>query len=46
MVAPTLVHQAKQAEQAKRVIGADLAGAFDGKFVGGFSKAGHACQCG
>ena len=35
-MAPTLVYRAKP---AKRVIGADLAGAFDGRFGGGISPA-------
>ena len=36
-VAPKLTHQAKP---TKRVIGEDLAGAFEGKFGGGISPAG------
>ena len=39
-VAPKLAHQVKP---ARRVIGEDLAGAFEGEFGGGISSAGRVC---
>ena len=39
-IAPKLAHPA---ERAKRAIGEDLAGAFDGEFGGSISPAGRAC---